>query len=57
MYSQASSCQPNTLKPPSRIVFVSLVVASFSLTAGTVRAGHVVESPDGKVVVTFDFAD
>jgi len=57
MYNKAASHYLDILMPLLRIILVSLVAELSGFAAGVVRAEHLVESPDGNVVVTFDVAD
>jgi len=54
MYNKASSHYLDVLMPLQRIMLVSLVIELSGFAAGVVRAEHLVESPDGDVVITFD---
>ncbi|MEA3227131.1 MAG: glycoside hydrolase family 97 N-terminal domain-containing protein, partial [Planctomycetota bacterium] len=57
MYNKANSRYLNAMMPLFRIMLVSLVVELFGFAVGVVRAEHLVESPDGNVVITFDVGD
>ena len=54
MYKTASRRYPNSPTLLFRILLRALVIWMLFPAAGAVRAEHLVESPDGKVVVTFD---
>jgi len=53
MYNRQGSRHPDGFKLLVRIMLISLVIGSVGFAADAVRAGHVVESPDGKVLITF----
>ncbi|MHC4566289.1 MAG: glycoside hydrolase family 97 protein [Planctomycetota bacterium] len=57
MYSTASHRYLDSPIPLFRILVFALVTEMFGPAAGSIRAEHAVESPDGKVVITFDVGD
>jgi alpha-glucosidase len=57
MYSTASHRCLDSPIPLFRILVFTLVTEMFGPAAGSVRAEHAVESPDRKVVITFDVGD